>query len=216
VLIPSFDRKIHTYTSREPRLDQDSALYLSIDFNVNPAMHAGVCQLVRGDKLTLRILDEIRLENPQNSTKEVCLEYKRRYGKHGGHFYTGDASGKNRQTVSTMYKNDYSVVEDMLAGMLHSTSDQVPRRNPNLLSPRDFIRDIFSEAFDHVRIEIDEERCPYLVRDLERLKEDKDGKPLKEYETDGKVRYEKYGHCFDWFKYFVVTVLEDMYEDRYS
>ena len=212
VLIPTFDRRVHL---RPLELDRESALWFTLDFNVNPAMHCGVMQFVRvGEKIEIRVLDEIVLENPRNSTKDVCLEYKNLYGHHPSHFYTGDATGKNRQTISTQYKNNFSVVQDVLAGKLHSTSDKVPKRNPNLLTSRDFIRDLFGGMYDHISIVIDESKCPTLIKDLERMREDKDGKPFKEKITKDGVTFEKYGHSFDWFKYGVISMLENLYSSR--
>ena len=79
-------------------------------------------------------IDEIALENPRNSTEEVCEEFMLRYASHkSGLYYYGDASGKSRSTMNRDFKHHYEIVDFKLEQYLNNGSDRTIARILQLL-----------------------------------------------------------------------------------
>lgn len=191
-------------------------VHITYDFNVVPYMTLLLWQVVeRGDKRQIRCFKEYCLASPKNTTEQVTLEAMRDYDKYflQGLFYYGDASGKSRNTTSNFH--NYDVVRRVLSSYLNNYSDRVPGKNPPVISRRDFINALF-EGKHGVEILIDN-NCKNLIKDLEFVKEDEEGKKLKEHATDPitKQRYEKYTHTGDAMDYFLVGYLRAIFDKLY-
>jgi hypothetical protein len=100
----SFNRQKHV--GNYP-YDKTLPIHISFDQNTVPYNSASIWQVRRnGDLWDTICIDEIALENPRNSTEEVCEEFMCRYPRHdAGLFYYGDASGHNRSTISKDFKH---------------------------------------------------------------------------------------------------------------
>jgi hypothetical protein len=213
--IPKFQRLVHV-----KKVDYIPSLpiHLSFDFNVAPYMTGLCCQFIPATQFTrgkVRIFKAYCLPSPRNNTEAICLQLAKDYPKMTGLFYYGDPSGRNRQTVSTEYSDNYAVVEKKLAKYLRNNSDRVLPNHPSVLDSRDFLNDLF-DAEDpkyNVDIEIDES-CKELVHDLEYAKEDKNGKMIKPIfkDKDTGQSYEKLGHNLDALRYLVVSLLNYIYD----
>ena len=212
--ITSFERTKHV---KVVEFNKGSALHLSLDFNVSPFM-TGLCFEVDLDKktgiTTVKLVKELCLENPRNNTEDVCLAVESDFkGLMKGLFYYGDPSGRNRQTVSKAYRDNFDVVEKTLSRYIFSSGDRVQRRAPDILKSRDFVRDLFHEIkYPKIRLLIDPS-CKNTIRDLEFAKEGRNGEMVKPMVTVNGKTYEKLGHCLDALRYFLVSLFEDLYLD---
>jgi hypothetical protein len=203
----SFNRLKHvTKIKYDPKLP----IHISFDQNTVPYNSASIWQIRGIDNIWyIDCIDEIALQNPRNSTEEVCEEFAMRYpDPKSGLFYYGDASGKARSTMNRDFKHHYEIVEFMLRRYLVNGSDRTMIKNPSIVKRRDFINTIFEEK-KPIRISIDES-CKYLIGDLMYLKQAIDGTKDKHIVTDKETgeKYQKYGHLSDGMDY----ILSDLFK----
>jgi hypothetical protein len=196
--------------------DKDLAMHISFDQNAVPYNSCSIWQVARVqgqvEAWELRAIDEITLFNPHNSTEEVCDEFMVRYPGHSaGLYYYGDASGRNRSTMSKDFKHHYQIVDFKLQKYLNNRSDRTLRANPSVVSRRDFINKML-EGKIPVTVRIDD-RCRYLIADLMYCKQALDGGKDKSIVTDRDTgeKYQKYGHLGDSFEYLVVELFNKYY-----
>ncbi len=205
----SFKFNKHVVSTEIPDI---KVYHLSFDQNVVPYITCIISVVYKEDETyVLRFIDEIILANPKNKTECICDEFLTRYPEAERVFYYGDASGKKRDTRSQY--NDYDIVDRKLSKLLSNTSNRVPYSNPSVTKRRDFINRIFDNRYP-IRIDVDQ-KCKYLIADLERVKEDIDGTKLKKKVLD-KVTgqsYEQYGHTSDAFDYQVVTLFKSYFDN---
>ena len=130
-----------------------------------------------------------------------------------GLFFYGDATGKARDPRASYH--NYDIVRRVLNRYLNNYSDRVPAKNPPVIARRDFINALLEGRHD-IEILIDS-RCKNLITDLEFVKEDQEGRKLKEVATDAitKQKYEKYGHCSDAMDYFLVAYFRTIFDKLY-
>jgi hypothetical protein len=211
-----FDREVHV---GKFALNEDYPVYISLDFNVVPYMTLLVSQIIPNEetgRMQWNTLREYCLKNPKNNTEDICRSFLYDYaGKIKSLFFTGDPSGKNRDTRSKESKHDFSIVASTLYMYCGNYSNQVPRSAPGLAKCRDFFNKMLSGGMK-IDINIDES-CKNLITDFEFLKEDVNGtykKPKIKDNITGES-YEKYGHCADAWRYQGVSVFKyefDNYE----
>lgn len=210
--LPAFNRLKHV---KPVAFVDGQPAHLTLDFNVVPYMTGLAAQLLEtgNGRLTLRFFAEYALESPRNNTAAVCQQFIRDYGhKLDGLFYYGDPAGRARQTITTEFKNNYSVVAKELAGYIGNFSDRVASVAPGIIDSRDFLGALF-EGVLGVDIEIDE-TCSHLIHDLEYCKEDANGKMLKPKYRNPQTgqTYERYGHHLDGFRYLCCSLLKQHYD----
>jgi len=207
----SFNRLSHV---RRVPYDPSLAIHISFDQNSVPYNSASIWQVGRkgGEEWELRAIDEIALPNPHNSTEEVCEEFIYRYPEHkAGLFFYGDASGKNRSTMSKDFKHHYEIVAFKLHKYLNNHSDRTLIANPSVISRRDFVNRIFEGKLP-VEITISED-CKLLIADFMYCKQALDGGKDKSIYTDKESgeKYQKYGHMGDSFEYLIVELFQNYY-----
>ena len=206
----SFDRLKHV---ENVRYDPNLPIHISFDQNSVPYNSATIWQVTnQNDRWHLMCIDEITLQNPRNSTEEVCEEFMSRYPNHkAGLFYYGDASGHNRSTMNKDFKHHYEIVRFKLARYLVSSSDRTLFANPSLVLRRDFVNKIFEEKLP-IKITIDES-CKYLINDYLYVKQAVDGTKDKHIVKDKETgdKYQKYGHLSDSADYLMVELFKVFY-----
>lgn len=193
--------------------DPSIPLHLSFDQNTVPYNSCSIWQ-IKGlaGVWYINCIDEIALENPRNSTEEVCDEFAMRYPNHkAGIYYYGDASGKARSTMNRDFKHHYEIVEFKLRKYLVNNSDRTMLKNPSVVKRRDFVNLIFEGKLPIV-IMINES-CKYLIADLMYLKQALDGNKDKHIVTDKETgeKYQKYGHLSDGMDYILVELFKSYY-----
>jgi len=211
--VPSFNRLEHV---KRVEFNPDEVAHLTFDFNVVRYMSLLCSQLVTGldGRLKLRVFKEYALGAPRNKTQAVCDAFLKDYAWQlfNGLYYYGDPAGKARQTVSTEYENNYDVIDQALAGYVGNYSDRVATHAPSIVKSRDFVNNLFEGVYG-IDVEIDE-GCELFIHDLEYTREGPDGKMLKPKYKDPltKQTYERLGHLLDAFRYLVVQLLYDYYQ----
>lgn len=187
--------------------DPSIPLHISFDFNVNPYMSCSVWQVVGK---AIYLIDEIAGKSPNNSTKSICNEFKKRYFRHvGGLFVYGDRNGKNEDTRTDKGQNDFKIISQELS--VFRPVERVPTMNPSVAMRGNFINDIFANQFDDISINL-YENSVYLKNDLLFGKEDSDGTKLKEKVKENDVTYEKYHHFSDTMDYFICKAFASSYQ----
>ena len=208
----SFDRLRHVTSVA---YDKSLPLHITFDQNTVPYNSCSLWQIWRQDEYYyLGCIDEIALQNPRNSTEEVCDEIIRRYTNHkAGLYYYGDASGRNRSTMNKDFHHHYEIIDFKLRKYLVNDSDRSLKSNPSVVKRRDFVNKLFEEKMP-VRIVIDQ-NCKLLISDLMYCKQAIDGGKDKHIVTDPetKEKYQKYGHLGDGFEYLIVQLLQDYFND---
>jgi hypothetical protein len=208
----SFNRLSHVGIVK---YDPELPIHISFDQNSVPYNSASIWQVVNiNDIYELRCIDEIALENPRNSTEDVCEEFMLRYHNHkAGLFYYGDASGHSRHvsTGKTDYRHHYEVVEYKLGKYLVNDSDRTLISNPSIPLRRDFINKIFENKLP-IRVIIDE-NCHYLIGDYMYIKQALDGTKDKHIVKDKETgdSYQQYGHMSDAADYLIVELFKTYY-----
>jgi hypothetical protein len=207
----SFDRLKHvgkcTYDKTKP-------LHISFDQNSVPYNSCSIRQFERKEDIWWSYcIDEIALENPRNSTEEVCEDILMRYAGHkSAIYYYGDASGKARSTMNKEFKHHYEIIEYKLRRFLTNGSARMMRQNPSITKRRDFINRIFEEKLP-IRILIDES-CKLMVADMMYVKQDINGAKDKHIVTDKETgdKYQKYCHLSDGLDYIFCEVFNSYYK----
>ena len=208
----SFDQKYHV---KECHFNPDLPLHIALDFNVNPYMTLLVHQIEHVEnKVKVRMIDEICLENPQNTTPDVCHELINRYEPLGLKFlyYYGDPSGNARKTNSKEARTDYKALEQVVYRFINEDSNRVPKRSEPVSNSKYFLNRVYS-GNTNIELEIDP-KCVNFIGDAKYLKEDSNGSFIKKKVKNSKtgVTSEERGHCMDAHKDFMRTLFEDEYE----
>lgn len=201
-----FDRE---KTIRKLNYDNTLPLHISFDFNVHPYMTCLVYQIK--DKISYQI-DEICLENPNNTTRAVCQEFRKRYPLKNGLFIYGDPAGHHEDTridkrIEAEY-NDYTIIMNELRD--YNPTKRVKSSAPAVVPRKDFLNAIFENNYNGCEIFIDE-KCKKTISDYTYLKEAPDGRKLKEKEKDSQtgISFERYGHTSDAGDYFYTWIYNE-------
>lgn len=134
------------------------ALYLSFDFNVDP----GVALFAHREGDTFEVFDEIHI--PDSHTRLVCDEITHRYRGHQAPVYIfGDASGGQRKPSAE--RTDWQIVENLLRPLGRSLDMRVRASNPSVIDRVNAV----NVAFEKSHIEINVQKCPNLVTDLDQV-----------------------------------------------
>ena len=207
----SFDRLRHV---KELRYNTELSIHITFDQNTVPYNSASIWQVENtGGVWETRCIDEIALENPRNSTEEVCEEFMLRYPNHkAGLFYYGDASGKNRSTMNKDFRHHYEIIEYKLRRYMNNNSDRTLTHNPSIVKRRDFVN-LVLEGKLPIRIIVHEE-CRRMIADLMYTRQDRDGTKDKHIVTDKDTgeKYQKYGHMGDGMEYLLTSLYRDFYD----
>ena len=199
------------------KFDPELPIHVSFDQNVVPYITATLYQIRKEDGRTIiGQFDEICLPNPKNKTSKLCLELIKRYGsKLKGLYFYGDPSGRKSDTRGS--EHDYKIAEKMLKKYLNNRSNRVPYVHPRVLKRKDFINNLFEGMYEGYEFEIDPS-CKHSIADFEFVKEDVNGKKLKEKVRDKETgtSYEKYGHTSDSFDYFICEAFKPLFRKHFK
>jgi hypothetical protein len=189
----SFTRSVHVGKVEE---DPNLPIYISFDFNVSPmtciyAQHTP-------DRKRIRIIGEERIIN--SDVTELCQRIKTKYPNQHRLILTGDASGRNRTTISKGLSN-WKIIK----GELGVSEAQIRLLSANPLSV-DYIVLLNSMLSKHGNIMIDS-GCKYLIQDMELMQRaDDSGKKAPDALT---------GHLFDCAEYYLWT-FHRQFLDRFA
>jgi len=199
---------------KELTYDPHTPIWLSVDFNVVPHMTMTVWQIAVVDGVNeLRCIKEYALPTPKNKTKFIGEAFYKDFKDNPPPYilYTGDPSGRKKDTRMEGGGNDYSILHNELLNF--SPRDMVLRKFPRIVSRLSYINDILSNSIPSMRIYIDKS-CSGFITDMINTKEEADGTKKKERKTDPKtgIKYETTCHFNDTLDYFVCTKFSKEYK----
>jgi len=190
----------------------DLPLFISFDFNVVPYITLTIWQFegLRGDQI-----DEILLPSPDNNTRALCREFKRKYKDHktGVRIY-GDPAGRHADTRTAEGHNDYTIIYEELEEF--SPEDYVQNKAPSIYLRGMFINSIFKDNVFNLELYIST-ACEESLEEYIAVKEAPDGTKLKTKVTNKETgqRYEPNGHISDANDYLITSVFTEYY-DQYK
>lgn len=149
----AFDRKIHV---RRVAFDPKKPIILGMDFNIDP-MSAVLMQ--RGDDGTLRVFDEISMNN--SNTTEMADEIERRYWRHKPRIVIyPDPAGAGRSTASRG-ESDLSILRQKGFKRL-----KYRKKHPRVRDRINSVNRMLKSADGTVRLIVDHS-CKELIKSLE-------------------------------------------------
>jgi hypothetical protein len=184
---------------------KESPLHISFDFNVNPYMSLSIWQIVENSAYQI---DEIAMKDPQNTIKDTCREFIRRYNSHdAGLFVYGDPSGRKEDVGREKGYNYFREIEHELSKFKPTT--RVATMAPPVVMRGNFINSCFDGTYQGVKIYISENSA-YLKDDLLFGLQASDGTKHKaKVKNEAGVSHEKYHHFSDNMDYFICMAFSD-------
>lgn len=186
----------------------DLPLHISFDENVNPYLPMGIYQINGNDVMQI---DEIAGKNPNNTIKDVCKEFTRRYFNHtSGLFIYGDATSQKEDVKQMKGHNFFVLIREELRDFKPQL--RVSKSNPSVAMRANFLNTVLESEYDNITFKVDP-RCKLSIQDFVMVKEAPDGSKNKEMETDSvtKVRYQKWGHFSDLWDYFMCFAFQSSF-----
>lgn len=192
-----YNFSIGTHVIPEYKINPHLPILVSFDFNVEP-MTALVAQ-INGNYGV--IFDELEIKT--GSTEEMCEKIRVKYMKFDGYIdVTGDATGRNRTSVTRGNLNHYRVIKDELS--LEESNLLVPRQN---MAHKDS-RVLCCSVLEHAEFYITE-NCKKTINDCIYAQVDEKGELIKT-KDDGR-------HFFDNVRYVIHAFYPDFIKnpDKY-
>lgn len=188
-----------------------TTLHITLDENVNPYVTVS-CWQVLVDRKRIHQVHEIPCESPNNNAPKAAkkladwlhsIDYKDVV------FVYGDPSASKRSTVDANNSSFYDKFIEVLRNEGFQVVNRVAKSAPEVALSAAFINDIYESNLNGWTIEI-HERCFRSIEDYLLVKEDAEGKMLKEKVKDEKsgITYEPHGHFSDAKRYFIIKILE--------
>lgn len=193
-----FDRGKHL--GRKLETNKYLPIALSFDFNVRNSVLAGQFSL---SEHYIRLLKEWRLQGMD--LVELTLAVIKHFGEDRRYIITGDASGNNKSALTQGNRGAYDIITKVLDAKGISYDLLVPKANMSHINSRVVNNAILYFEDNYL---IDQDECPELISDIERMMAANDG-GLDKKDADKK----NYGHLGDCFRYFNQVLLEDFYKE---
>lgn len=185
------------------------AIHISWDENVNPYLPMGVFQI---DGKNVYQIDEFCLKDPQNKVRHVCRRFKEKYPAHSVPklFIYGDRTSIKESTTKEKGMNFFTEIENEL--IEYNPVRRIGTANPSVIKSGEFINKIFAYNYGEINLLIGD-NCKTSIYDYSYALEAADGtidkKTIQHPVT--KVRYQEFGHCTDFLRYFMVQAFSVEY-----
>jgi phage terminase large subunit len=191
-------------------------LWVSCDENVNPYVTITVWQ-VRGTQIVQ--IAEILCQSPDNNAPKAAqklCDWMRSKNHTDMVFVCGDPSARRRSTVDENSASFYEKLMEVIRKNGFHVRDKVMKSAPEVALSGAFINAIYENGLYGWSILISD-RCFSSIEDYLLVKEDAEGKMMKEKTKDPetKITYEPRGHISDTKRYLVLTVAAEQFE-RYK
>lgn len=205
----NFDLGRNTHTVK---YNPSISLHISFDFNVNPYMSLSIWQMVGQSAYQI---DEIAMKDPNNTIKDTCKEFTRKYITHNaGLFIYGDPSGRKEDVGREKGFNYFKEIEQELSRFKPSV--MLSKMAPPVVMRGNFINSIFDGTYPDVKIYISESST-YLKDDLLFGLQAADGTKHKvKVKDDMGVSHEKYHHFSDGLDYFICKAFAEDFQKYQS
>jgi len=190
---------------------EKTTIHVTLDENVNPYVTVS-CWQVMVDRKRIHQVHEIPCESPHNNAPKAAkkladwlhsIDYKDVV------FVYGDPSASKRSTVDANNSSFYDKFIEVLRHEGFQVVNRVAKSAPEVALSASFINEIYESNLNGWTIQI-HERCFRSIEDYLLVKEDAEGKMLKEKVKDEKsgITYEPHGHFSDAKRYFIIKILE--------
>ena len=194
------------------KIDVEQLIHISIDANVLPYIAVSIWQIFKkNDVYDICQVHEIPCRDPDNSAFNAGRKVGKWLNDIGYNLKIqlyGDQTTKARNSIDPLKRSFYDLFVLGLKEQHYNIVDKFFRKNPIVAQTGEFINDVLSNRFDHIRIKIDES-CSVSISDYIDSKEDLNGNILKAKEKNKKGQsYEKNGHYSDCFRYIVCKAFE--------
>lgn len=207
----SFNRGKHM---GECKYNPDLALHVSVDNNVLPYISYSFWQIDYANGITIRQVDEIAAESPNNTARKGALLVAKRLHDLGVDqiFLHGDASTRHANTIDDQKRSFLDLVISTLQAEGIEVVDCVGKQNPSVPMTGEFINAIFDGIIPDIRIIIGE-HCKISIEDYMSVQKDENGAILKT-KVKNKITmqtYEEHGHFSDTFRYAVADLVREQF-----
>jgi hypothetical protein len=200
----NFKRTIHVGSFD---IDESLPLHISVDENLRPFSPMIVAQI---EYNTIKIVDEIIGESPNNNFISVVKMFAAKYGNFRNNkiFLYGDATSRKGDSRSEQGFNLFMLIKTELEMLgFQSITIRINNANPSVAISGVFMNNILAGIQSHSLLI--NSNCHHAINDFLYLKENAEGGALKEmYKDKDGFRCEKYGHVSDAVRYLVVKYLE--------
>lgn len=188
---------------------EKTTIHISLDENVNPYVTQTIWQITGKQ---IKQVHELLCKTPDNNAPKAArkmaawltsIDYKDVV------FIYGDPSASARSTIDENNASFYDKYIEVLTKEGFHVIKKVGKSAPEIALSAAFINEIFESNLHGYEIIIGD-ACKTSIDDYSTVKEDKDGKMLKEKIKDpiSGVTYEPQGHISDSFRYFITEILK--------
>lgn len=191
------------------------AIYACLDENVNPYITNTIWQVNENAK-QIKQIHEIMAKSPDNNAPKAAgrfADYLNRIEHKDIVFVCGDPSASKRSTVDENSASFYTKFIEVLTKRGYRVVNKVMKSAPEVALSGAFINEILEHNLNGWSILISD-KCLLSIQDYAYVKEDAEGKLLKEKVKDKEtgVTYEKCGHALDTLRYEILTVLAVLFQ----
>lgn len=209
----SFNPSIHVKSKEHCAYDSSTTIHAIIDSNVNPYVTIAIWQLVG---TTIRQIDEIPCTSPFNNAPKGAsklVDWILRHEYENVVFVYGDPSGNARTTIDENNSSFFEKFIDTLRKSNIKVINRVGRSAPQVAVSAAFINEIYEYNLNGYSIEISD-KCVVSIEDYYSVKEDSDGtmKKPKRKSIETGITYEPFGHFSDTKRYFITTILAELFQ----
>lgn len=188
-------------------------LWVSCDENVNPYVTITLWQ-IRGTQFMQ--VAEILCQSPNNNAPKAgakLCDWMDEKGHKDMVFVCGDPSASRRSTVDENSSSFYEKFMEVLRVRGYHVTNKVMKSAPEVALSGAFINAIYENNLYGWSIVISD-RCFSSIEDYIMVKEDAEGKMMKEKVKDKEtgITYEPRGHISDTKRYLILTVLAAQFE----
>lgn len=206
-----FDEVQHT---ADVSINRDSVIWVIADNNVNPYIAVQFWQVDVKSKKLIQV-HELPCEHPNNTAAKAgkaAAKYLDSISYQLPINIGGDPSANAKSTVDDEGRSFFDKFKAAIREGGFQVVDKVGRSAPAVAQSGSFINEIYESNYGGWSIVISK-ACRKSIEDYNMAKEDAEGKILKKRETDKdtKASFERYGHFSDDKRYFITTVLPDLF-----
>jgi hypothetical protein len=171
--------------------EQNRDTYLLFDFNVNPMTCIINQNIGNGEYCTVK--EFVHRNSNTESTSLAVDEYLKKNNFQGSLEVTGDATGFSQKSSAT--SSDYQIIENIFKNYKNY---QRKTKRSSIRNRVNALNSLLKNAKGEIRQYINPDKCPYLVKDLQR-QEWKDNN-IELDDKGGKI-----GHRTDALSYFALN-----------
>ncbi|MBU8914005.1 MAG: terminase family protein [Spirochaetales bacterium] len=162
----NFSRQANVIPEGRIPYDPMRPLILMFDLNVDPMCWNIAQRHTKGRDYIDVILDEIHMRTA--STEEAAREFLARYsGQKGGVLIHGDATARNKTTVTT--RTDYEVIKEVISEELPLIEIRIGKTNPRVTDRVAAMNARLKDGKGQRKLFLVKEKCRETIKDLEQV-----------------------------------------------